>query len=160
MKIDKFFGEYRFLSNFWPCKVEYRGRIFPSTENAFHAAKAPVGSVFDETFLTCTPAESKKLGRQRPLRTDWEMVKISVMRNLLFKKFSPQNLDLMLKLDRTGDLVLEEGNDWGDKFWGICDGEGENWLGLLLEEVRHRNRLLLDQIIRDEFTRLNISAES
>ena len=37
--IDSFQGEYRFLSNFWPCVVEYEGTEYPSVENAYQAAK-------------------------------------------------------------------------------------------------------------------------
>jgi predicted NAD-dependent protein-ADP-ribosyltransferase YbiA (DUF1768 family) len=36
----------------------------------------------------------------------------------------------------TGDCELVEGNTWGDKFWGVCDGEGENHLGKLLMKIR------------------------
>lgn len=28
------------LSNFWPCKIEVEGKLYPSVEHAFHAAKA------------------------------------------------------------------------------------------------------------------------
>ena len=36
----------------------------------------------------------------------------------------------------TRDRVLIEGNDWGDTFWGMTDGEGENHLGKILMRVR------------------------
>lgn len=36
----------------------------------------------------------------------------------------------------TGDQRLVEGNVWGDRYWGVCDGVGENWLGELLMQVR------------------------
>jgi len=36
----------------------------------------------------------------------------------------------------TGDLRLINENRWNDKFWGMVDGAGENWLGKILEEVR------------------------
>lgn len=32
--------------------------------------------------------------------------------------------------------MLIEGNDWGDTFWGMVDGEGENNLGKILMRVR------------------------
>jgi predicted NAD-dependent protein-ADP-ribosyltransferase YbiA (DUF1768 family) len=37
--IDRFDGEFAFLSNFAPCEVEFEGIIFPTVENAFQAAK-------------------------------------------------------------------------------------------------------------------------
>lgn len=27
-------------------------------------------------------------------------------------------------------------NHWGDKYWGICDGEGENRFGEILMKIR------------------------
>ena len=39
-EIKGFFGGYRWLSNYHICDVQYEGDIFPSSENAFQAAKA------------------------------------------------------------------------------------------------------------------------
>ena len=38
----------------------------------------------------------------------------------------------------TGDAVLQQGNTWGDRYWGkdLRTGEGENHLGRLLMERR------------------------
>lgn len=38
--IKGFFCQYRWLSNFWPCKVEYDGHKFKSVEQAYQYAKA------------------------------------------------------------------------------------------------------------------------
>lgn len=43
-------------------------------------------------------------------------------------------------IDSTGDVELVEGNWWGDRFWGVCDGVGENRLGRCLMEVRKELR--------------------
>lgn len=40
------------------------------------------------------------------------------------------------KLIKTGDAELIEGNWWGDKYWGMCNGEGMNKLGKILMQVR------------------------
>jgi predicted NAD-dependent protein-ADP-ribosyltransferase YbiA (DUF1768 family) len=50
-------------------------------------------------------------------------------------KFS-RNPELRVKLLNTGDLQLVEGNYWGDTFWGVCNGKGENHLGKILMRVR------------------------
>lgn len=50
-------------------------------------------------------------------------------------KFS-QNPDLADKLVATKDAELIEGNTWGDRIWGVCDGIGENRLGKILMRVR------------------------
>lgn len=40
-KIDKFKGDYDFLSNFATCYIRYEGVLYTSVECAFQAAKVP-----------------------------------------------------------------------------------------------------------------------
>ena len=87
-----------------------------------------------ERFLGLSGGRAKRLGRVE-LRSDWEEVKIEVMREVLRCKFS-QNPDLKAKLIATGDAELIEGNNWNDRFWGVCRGVGQNHLGRLLMELR------------------------
>ena len=53
----------------------------------------------------------------------------------LRKKFT-EHLDLQKKLLETDDAILIEGNTWGDTYWGMCAGIGENKLGQLLMKIR------------------------
>jgi len=46
----------------------------------------------------------------------------------------------MHRLLQTGDAKLVLNNKWNDKFWGVCRGVGENWLGKILMEVRDELR--------------------
>lgn len=72
--------------------------------------------------------------RQRPLRGDWEKVKISMMREALVAKFT-QHVELRDLLSATGDAELVEHTN--DTFWGDGgDGSGANLLGVVLMEVR------------------------
>lgn len=48
-----------------------------------------------------------------------------------------QNEDLKQKLLSTGNALLIEGNTWGDTYWGICNGRGQNKLGKILTRVRN-----------------------
>lgn len=66
---------------------------------------------------------------------DWDDRKFSLMKSLVGTKFSEHD-NLMAKLVATGKAQLIEGNTWGDKIWGVCDGEGENHLGRILMEIR------------------------
>ena len=43
---------------------------------------------------------------------------------------------LRAKLLATGDQELAEENTWGDMFWGTCNGQGKNRLGILLMHMR------------------------
>lgn len=76
----------------------------------------------------------KKIGRNLPLRPDWETVKFDVMEDLLIQKFSQE--PFMTQLLETGDAHLEETNHWSDVVWGVCNGVGENNLGKLLMKIR------------------------
>ena len=44
----------------------------------------------------------------------------------------------MEKLKAFDDDIVED-NDWGDRFWGICNCEGQNNLGKILMEIRDKN---------------------
>lgn len=131
--IDSFSGPYRFLSNF------YDRAPGPTVEHLFQAAKTTDREWKEAILSASTPAFAKKLGRQAPMRPDWEDVKLGVMRDLLTTKFWA-GTSYAIALLATGDEQLIEGNTWGDTYWGVCDGVGQNWLGRLLMEVRDELR--------------------
>lgn len=135
--INSFSGEYRFLSNFYPCSVELDGDVYTSVEHAYQAAKT--FDIEERTVLRTTgPANIvKKLGKRVTMRPDWDTVKVCVMANLVWQKFT-NNTDLQAKLLSTGNKELVEGNWWHDTFWGVCNGVGENNLGKILMAVRNK----------------------
>lgn len=134
--IDSFHGSHYWLSNFYEAPVVYNGRHYTSNEAAFQAAKCP-GREFE--FTTLNPSQAKRLGRRVNLRGDWERVKDEVMYEICKQKFL-QNPSLLRKLLATGDTPLIEGNTWGDKYWGVCNGVGHNRLGQILMQIRHELR--------------------
>lgn len=134
MAITSFRGKYGFLSNMYPCILNINGEMYPSAEHAFQAMKSLDADV-RKTVAVCSSAKAaKKYGRQINLRCDWEKVKIDVMYDVLKAKFEDPELAQLLR--DTGDEELIEGNTWGDKFWGVCRGVGQNNLGKLLMKVR------------------------
>jgi len=145
--ILKFRGEFAFLSNFYPCEVEYEGLVYPSVENAYQASKtAPHRR---REFLNISPKEARKKGRKVPLLQGWGAKKVEIMKELVWKKFS-ENEDLKEKLLATGNAILIEGTTWGDEFWGVnlkkkddsspWGYRGKNVLGQILMEVRENLR--------------------
>lgn len=134
--IDRFRGWYGFLSNFHTCEIVYQGVAFPSSENAYQAAKFPKWTW--GAFTNCSAATSKKRSRMMKSwqRKDWHRVKVDIMRDLIAIKFTAGS-KLAGWLLRTGDSLLVEGNSHGDRFWGKVDGVGENHLGELLMERRN-----------------------
>lgn len=140
--ITEFQGKYRFLSNFWPCQIHFEGLTFPSVEHAYVAAKT-TNLQHRETIRQLPSAgEAKRYGRKIKLRSDWEAVKLDCMLDFLEQKFALEKFGPGLL--ETGDRELIEGNRWGDTFWGVCEGVGENHLGRLLMQVRDEIALNAD----------------
>lgn len=146
MVIDDFSGNNVFLSNFHPSPIlvfftdPIMGKFkFPkiaaTVEHAYQAMKADNIDDFLAVLAETSPGRAKRRGRQIAMRADWEDIKLGVMKDMLHQKF--RHPALKKKLLDTGDMVLIEGNTWGDTFWGECPlGVGENHLGKLLMEVR------------------------
>lgn len=134
--ITSFQGDARFLSNFWPCKIHFAGRVFPSVEHAYVACKSEDPKFHLLVCNTTRPGDAKRLGRKVVLRPNWELVKVPFMRGFIWQKFSSLHPNLVERLLATGDALLIEGNTWGDTFWGVCNGVGQNHLGKLLMERR------------------------
>jgi len=134
--IHCFRNEYRFLSNFWDAPVTYKGLTYRNAEAAFQAQKC-LTEEEKVQFTTLRSNEAKRLGRNVQLRPNWENVKLPIMEEILRAKFT-QNEELKTLLLATGELVLEEGNTWGDTFWGVDakTREGRNHLGRILMRIR------------------------
>lgn len=138
--ITKFSGEYRWLSNFYPCNIYVDTVLYPSVEHAYQAAKTIHAEEKEVIRSSPTAGIAKKLGKHVTIRDDWEEIKIPTMANLLWQKFM-SSTELANKLKETSGRQLVEGNTWGDTFWGVCRGTGSNHLGELLMSIR---KVLLD----------------
>ncbi|KKU19060.1 MAG: Swarming motility protein ybiA [Parcubacteria group bacterium GW2011_GWA2_46_10] len=130
-----FFGEYYFLSNFFPAEIKFMGIKFRSVEHAFQAHKYPLEE--RSQFTEVDADEAKRLGRAAPNFNGeyWDRVRDNLMFSLVLYKFS-NNEELREKLLATGGKYLEETNDWDDHYWGVCNGEGDNKMGKTLMTVR------------------------
>lgn len=136
-----FFGEYRFLSNFYPAEFLWDDILWPTSEHAYQAAKtldrAERIKIATDPALRY-PVKVKHHGSTIKIRDDWEEVKFYIMYDIVRAKFD-QNPDLKQKLIATGNAQLEEGNTWKDRTWGVCppgSGSGKNWLGKILMAIR------------------------
>lgn len=135
--INSFSGQHRWLSNFHPAPVIAYGITFQSVEHAYQACKCALAGE-RHRFLNITAGQAKRLGRTVEMRSDWLDVRLRLMKELVRRKF--ENPELRSLLLSTGTTVLVEGNQWGDTFWGVCKGVGENHLGLILMEIREELR--------------------
>jgi len=149
-RITSFKGKYDFLSNFFNAPITpdwgLKNWTFPTSEHLFQASKVDPTWAYDwlptveRIRLAATPSEAKRIGRNITLRSDWEEVKIDVMRYCIQIKFRTYSILGHWLID-TGDALLIEGNTWNDRFWGaVWDKDfgwsGHNWLGHLLMEER------------------------
>lgn len=139
--IDKFDGEYEFLSNFYYSPIKFEGIEYPTVEHYFQAMKSLSQEEREKIALCETPGRAKRMGRKVNLRPDWEEVKESYMYIGLGLKFATYS-DLRQKLVDTYPEYLCEGTTWHDNIWGNCSCprciniQGQNKLGKLLMKVR------------------------
>lgn len=137
--IWRFKNEYRWLSNFTPCTIILNGITYPSVEHAYMSAKS------DDVrwYLKCAdesikPGAIKKMSRGILLVRSWDLIKIDVMWECLNQKFRQEPYKTMLI--ETGNAFIQEGNFWGDTFWGVDlnSKQGENRLGKMIMEIREK----------------------
>lgn len=135
-----FNDEYSFLSNMhpFPGLVRIDGILFGSSENYYQSMKTDDIDL-KKLLASMSPKMSKITGRSFPAKADWNSIKMKVMLDITRVKFTffPE---LKAKLIATGDSYLEETNTWGDTFWGVCNGQGHNFLGEILMQVRDEIR--------------------
>lgn len=148
--INKFEGRFRFLSNFYPCKIEHKGIKYPSVEHFYVAMKVTEMQLLDGIYYTAAdfremisrisnPGDVKKIGSRVKIRRDWDDKKLEFMNWAVREKFKDETLAEMLI--STGDQEIIEGNWWHDNFFGSCScvkcgNKGQNNLGKLLMRVR------------------------
>ena len=142
--IDKLQGTY--LSNFWECKIEYGGIVFRNAESAFQAQKCAEGFM-QVAFINLSGAQAKALGKKVKIIPEWNEDRLYYMTEILERKFE-QNPDLAKQLVATGNEEIVEGNWWGDTYWGVCNGIGENHLGKILMWIREKEKTV-ERINRD-----------
>ena len=133
--VKGFFGEeFRYLSNFHICPVYFEGKLYQSSENAYMAAKTEDLAIREQVAML-PPNKAKRFGTTIILRPGWVEMKYDVMSACVFDKFY-RNHDIRKLLLDTGDKYLEETNHWGDVWYGVCDGVGQNNLGKILMATR------------------------
>ncbi len=120
-------------------KIEIDGVPWPTTEHYFQAQKFVGTPYVNKIRNSSSPRDAFSLSRDPVIshwrRSDWEEVKMDVMRKALYAKFT-QQLGLKQTLIRTENRKLVERSPY-DSFWGDGgNGTGQNHLGKLLMELR------------------------
>jgi len=139
-KVIKFYSisdEYGQLSNFAPYPVKLNGKLWPTVEHYFQAQKFTNKKRQEKIRKVSDPKIAARISRDRryKLRLDWESVKVSIMREAVYAKFT-QHPELGKLLVSTDEAKLVE-HTIKDAFWGDGgDGHGKNMLGQILMEIR------------------------
>lgn len=142
--VKSFRDEYMFLSNFFLTEVQFEGLTYKNSEAAFQSAKTlDMGK--RKQFQSMNPLQAKRAGKKVELREDWEEVKNQIMYQICKDKFE-RNFVIRDKLIELEGVELIEGNNYGDTYWGVSDGIGENHLGKILMRVRDE---LIEQFKRN-----------
>ena len=154
----RFRGQENKFSNFYPCNVEVFGREFSSSEVAYQWRKAvflgEAGVAADigrmwvarEAKWAASRAFGKRgwypvtVGR-RARMSQWEDAKVEVMRQILRAK-ARGCAEFVAELRRSGERPLHKAVP-KEEFWGIGQGSGRNWLGVLLMDLR----IILDDVL-------------
>jgi ribA/ribD-fused uncharacterized protein len=138
--------DYYVLSNFSAFRLNFGSIWHDTSEHAYHWMK--FRGACAQTQMAIATAESahdafKIAERYRDRRrSDWDAVKVDVMRQILRAKAN-QHEYVRRKLLATGDRELIE-NSWRDDFWGWGPNrDGQNMLGQLWMEIRAELRSAL-----------------
>lgn len=148
--IHRFRGQHGFLSNFWPARVAWQGKVWPTVEHAYQASKFGDPAIREAIRAAMSPGGAKAVAHRYAHRaTAFDSPanlaaepdrRLKVMEDLLRQKFADPWLASQLLSTWPNELV--EGNTWGDVFWGVDQrsGRGENHLGKLLMKIRDELR--------------------
>jgi len=140
--IPQFDPPWECFSNFEPSVLIINGYVYQTVEHAYQTLAKTLNPVEQEWVRSApTPKQAKRRGKKVTLRDDHVIVKIPFMKSFVLMKFMmyPQYRKVLIA---SGDALIQEGNWWGDTFWGIYRGEGANNLGLILMEVRDLLKLM------------------
>jgi ribA/ribD-fused uncharacterized protein len=123
------------FTNFARYPIEVDGTVWPTSEHYFQAQKHAGSALEEEIWQAPGPRQAFTLGRSRPPRTDWPMVRDAVMYRAVKAKFV-QHPELRALLLSTAGAQLVE-HTANDDYWGDGgDGSGRNMLGCILMRLR------------------------
>jgi ribA/ribD-fused uncharacterized protein len=154
---DRDRAAFRFLSHFWPAPIELDGLLWPTVEHYYQAQKSHDPVYREAVRMAPAPGVAKRLAAQPSAprkissdswfkrhgvepRPDWHEVKLDLMRRADMAKFTQHPKLAQLLLDTLDAELVEDSPT--EPFWGIGpDGNGANWAGKVLMEIRDKLRV-------------------
>lgn len=146
--ITDFSGEYAFLSSDFrfDIPIGFGDYLFHNVSQAFEAAKTSDKLARARIAQASSPLIARQISRMSEKETDWKNIQLSIMQNLVERKFT-RNLPLLRRLldTKAAELINGgQGNYLQDTYWGVVWGSsgqgrvGENQLGRLIMKVRQK----------------------
>ncbi|MFA5932608.1 MAG: NADAR family protein [Microgenomates group bacterium] len=131
--------EFYVFSNFSSFQVEWKGRVWQTSEHAYQASHffETTPELVEEIFVAKSAHEAFKIAKANTGRApeDWDEKKVAVMEDIVRHKLE-QNPYIMHKLLQTGDREIVEDSP-KDAFWGWGkDRNGRNELGKIWMKLR------------------------
>jgi ribA/ribD-fused uncharacterized protein len=154
--IEQFRGNNFYLSNMYFLEnwvTTEQGFAVPTSEHAYQAAKfvdldahkqvaLATAELLDYRVyadgLAAREMAHSLIEQGAEIRSDWEVAQNGLMLAVNRQKFA-RNRPLVARLIDSGDEEIVEGNDWGDRKWGVDpvgSHNGENRLGKILMQIR------------------------
>ena len=145
-------NDAKYLSTFTPCNIEYNGRLYPSIENAFQAAKLQFITTFTDVshiynkFVNVSPATAKYLGNKSSFNKfgitldtlKWNTNSTRIMKTLIQLR---KNIDpLFTNIINSVDYIYHYERGGKNSYWGghfdkkTLEFVGHNMYGKLLKQ--------------------------
>lgn len=131
--------EFYVFDNFSSFQLEFEGKVYPTSEHAYQSImfNDSYPELAEKIRLAPSAHDAMKLAQEsrNKRRTDWDEVKLSIMKKFLRAKVL-QHPYVLNKLKESGNRIIIE-DSWRDSYWGWgADQSGENMLGKCWQEVR------------------------
>ncbi len=135
-----------YLDNTAPFAIRYRGRLWPTLEHAYQAAKFDDQEIINAIHAATSPYEAKRIAHHpknaHNKRYNWGCLKVGVMRELIHLKTEQHALVCEVLLETCPHSLCEASTT--DAFWGSGpDGKGQNKCGELWMDERNALRCKL-----------------
>ena len=138
MPIKFYTPEFYVFNNFSAHAVEFGGKLYPTSEHAYQAAKCTDPQGQEAIRSARSPNQAKALANETYKTAkdpEWESKKVAVLEEILRAKLAqhPEAQEALRKSGRE-DIVEDSPTDY---FWGEgADGSGKNMLGKLWMKIR------------------------
>lgn len=131
--------EFYCLSNFAAFAVEWRGRLWQTSEHAYQAAKFMENNpeIAEEIQKSLSAHEAKKIAEKNKdkISNDWGSRKISIMEDICLAKLRRHKYIQEKLLQTEGKEIVEDSPE--DDFWGWGPNrDGRNELGKIWMRLR------------------------